>query len=49
MAKPKNMSKGFKGVGGKMPTNLPKGSGHMKNTFTNPTPKTRKVTSARGY
>jgi hypothetical protein len=41
--------KGYKGDKGKMPTSLPKVVGRMKNTFTNPSPKTRKVTSARGY
>ena len=49
MAKAKDMSKGYKGVGGKMPTQLPKVVMQMKNTFTKPTPKSRKVTSARGY
>jgi hypothetical protein len=49
MAKAKSMSKGYKGVGGKMPTQLPKVVMRMKNTFTNPSPKSRKVTSARGY
>lgn len=49
MAKAKNMSKGYKGVGGPMPTQLPKVIMRMKNTFTSPSPKSRKVTSARGY
>lgn len=41
--------KGFKGVTGKQPTNVTKMGGRMSNTFTNPTPKTRKVTRGRGY
>lgn len=45
----KDMSKGYKGDKGKMPTKLPKVVMRMKNTFTNPSPKRRKVTSARGY